>query len=297
MYYRLINLFLLLPLATQTMMLDNNLRMAIRNNDIELVQTLIELNANIEHCDKTSGGTHLFYAISCGFPEIVKILIDASANVNAINGKNGSQLSVLHYTTRYIKDEIEDKTIVELVELLLNAKANTEAVDYRGYTPLHHAATENASLQLKTLIKYKSDLNSTNALNDFMTPLHAAALANSAEALELLLEANAQVNVYNTIGYSPLHYSAECGFPEVVKKLLDANSNLEAKTTLGKSVIDLALDEKYEPSPGMRQLTINAFKDHSKKLIDDLTENLSNSITMPKPLLRLIAIYCYGIKE
>ena len=83
----------------------------------------------------------------------------------------------------------------------VNAKGANE-----GFTPLHLAATVNASATAEVLLKAGADANAK--INDGLTPLHVAAYQNASATAEVLPEAGVDVNAKGYLGVTPLHVAA-----------------------------------------------------------------------------------------
>lgn len=150
---------------------------------------------------------------------------------------------------------------LDVVKLLLTAKANANIKDKSDRTALFHALEARyddvadaiiAEPQLdlnargkngvtalisyvwrersdvvKALLERGADLNLGD--NDGDTALHGAAQAGNVEALRLLLSKGADPNVRNEIGGTPLMWAAVYGNEEAVKELLKAGADRSLK--------------------------------------------------------------------
>jgi len=92
--------------------INNELIMAVKNGDVEKVQRLIEQSANV-NAKRENGWTALRWAAFFGHKEIVKLLIQAGADVNAKEYEYGR--TALYYAREEGHEEI--------VQLLLEAGA------------------------------------------------------------------------------------------------------------------------------------------------------------------------------
>jgi len=88
-----------------------------------------------------------------------------------------------------------------LVNVALGEKANINARDEKGYTPLHLAACSIASDVIKLLIERGADINAQDS--EGRTPLHVAAQYGRYNAAEALIERRADINAVDKNGQTP----------------------------------------------------------------------------------------------
>ncbi|WP_264682940.1 MULTISPECIES: ankyrin repeat domain-containing protein [unclassified Wolbachia] len=104
------------------------------------------------------------------------------------------------------------------IELLSTCKANVNAADHKGATPLHYAACGNRLEEMKLLLKNGASVNAVDY--NGATPLHYAACGNRLEEMKLLLKNGANVNAVDNSGFTPLHLSVCEGYREITRLLL-----------------------------------------------------------------------------
>lgn len=100
------------------------LHVATEKDNVEVVEILIENGANVNALNDFSH-TPLFYAKSTN---VAEILINNNAEVNPTNEKGDTPLHSAAYHGRS-----------DIVKLLIEKGANVKKEDKRGYTPLHSA--------------------------------------------------------------------------------------------------------------------------------------------------------------
>ena len=137
----------------------------------------------------------LYYAVLCGFYEVVKHLaMKHPEQVNAIFGR---------YTFPLLAALGEDH--IEVAKLLLEHGANIDARNTTGETILIKALSQsrrNLVNIVTFLLQYGADVNARD--DTLTTPLHLAEYGGEFEVAEILIEYGADVNSQNNDGKTPL---------------------------------------------------------------------------------------------
>jgi len=155
--------------------------------------------------------------------DIVKLLINHGADVNAINSYDDSPLH-----------EAIFMDFESIVELLLNHGARVDVKDFYGNTPLFSAVLNDSKEIVKLLIEHGADVNTKGAQNN--TPLH---VAKSKDIAELLVDNGAKVNVTNDEGLTPLMNAIMNNKTNVVKYLkIITDPNIRSNKS--KNALELA---------------------------------------------------------
>ena len=124
-----------------------------------------------------SGGPALHSAIANGDVEMVRILIDGSADVNARDTFGDPPLHAAIY-----------KGHVDIVSLLLARGANVDAKNTFGDPALHRAILDGDREIVRILVDAGADVNITNAFGD--SALELAVSQGDQEILQILLDAS-----------------------------------------------------------------------------------------------------------
>ncbi|XP_054410026.1 ankyrin repeat domain-containing protein 17 isoform X10 [Pongo abelii] len=251
---------------------DTALTLACAGGHEELVQTLLERGASIEHRDK-KGFTPLILAATAGHVGVVEILLDNGADIEAQSERTkDTPLSLACSGGRQ-----------EVVELLLARGANKEHRNVSDYTPLSLAASGGYVNIIKILLNAGAEINPRTGSKLGISPLMLAAMNGHTAAVKLLLDMGSDINAQiETNRNTALTLACFQGRTEVVSLLLDRKANVEhrAKTGLtplmeaasggyaevGRVLLDKGADVNAPPVPSSRDtaLTIAADKGHYK---------------------------------
>ena len=210
----------------------------------QLVQTLIASSGyEDDNALRIWGDVPLFDAIYWSDPEIVRLLVEAGADVNAAEGSGGN--TPLH--------EAVEKGDAEIVKILVAAGADVNAEGFMGHTPLILAAEEGATEIMRILLRPGLDAGTSADGEDkeaASTPsigsgaLFTAIENDDVEMVRLLVEAGADVNAAEGFGgNTPLHEAVEKGDAEIVKILVAAGADVNAEGFMGHTPLILAAEE------------------------------------------------------
>lgn len=147
----------------------------------------------------------------------VRELLAAGGNANELDPDTGR--SALHFASR--------ENRVEVIGVLLDAKADVNSTDRTGKTPLTMAAENSAVEATALLISRGADLNKRDQIGG--TPLIWACGLGGAPTVKLLIDAGADLSVVDVNGLTPLIWAAGIGKPESVKLLLERKPDLDVK--------------------------------------------------------------------
>ena len=169
-----------------------------------------------QHVDARGGFfvTPLVAALAGSHFQTARILSDKGAHPNI---RGNCEMSPIHSAAHY-RD-------LQMVQVLLEFKADVDARDYSSKTPLHYLLENSPSAHdpfqfrnvIRILLEHGSDLNARD--NNLSTPLHIAARYGGVEAVRVLLEHGASVGAEDNIGRTPFQLAEEEGYSDI-KKLL-----------------------------------------------------------------------------
>eukprot|EP00042_Codosiga_hollandica_P035347 m.261478 g.261478 ORF g.261478 m.261478 type:complete len:320 (+) comp54610_c0_seq5:92-1051(+) len=203
---------------------------AARQGQERLCKLLIWRGVDINSMYERPGlppATPLYLAAAEGHLVLVRLLIQAGANVNLSN-PNG--LTPLH--------EAAWRGDSEIARELLAAGASPLTMSQFGTTPLHDAVLGNHMEIIALLIKHGANVNAADSCGN--TALLRACEAGSIETIAYLLNNGADTNLGNVFGDTPLHRAVGTGHMTVTRLLLIAGARLDAKDNRSLMPIEIS---------------------------------------------------------
>ena len=131
-----------------------------------------------------------------------------------------------------------DEGHLEVMKLLLEARADTNSKTAFGATALHPAARKGLLEVVQVLLE--AGANTNVADSNGIAALHWAAAAGHLEVLQVLLQAGADINAAALSGRTALHAAAVTGHSEVVRVLLQADADMDVAASDGATALYLA---------------------------------------------------------
>uniref|UniRef100_A0A8C6U7Q4 Transient receptor potential cation channel, subfamily A, member 1b n=1 Tax=Neogobius melanostomus TaxID=47308 RepID=A0A8C6U7Q4_9GOBI len=206
------------------------------------------------NCEDIEGCTPLHYACRLGIHDSVKNMLGLSGQ-SSLEYKSKDKKSALHFAAQYgrlntcqrLVENLKDSRLLnegdergrtplhlasvgghtKVVQLLLRKGALLHC-DYKGWTCLHHAASEGFTQTMDILLSaHIKLLDKTD--EDGNTALHIAARLGHVAATKLLLARGAEI-ILNKNETSFLHEAVQNLKKEVVKAVIDSNRCSEALT-------------------------------------------------------------------
>ena len=183
----------------------------------------------------------LFEAASNGHQNCMEILLNAGADVSAVEYEYNTALAVA-----------SSKGRTECIKLLLNAGADVNGSGRHGdYRALMAASASGQAECVKLLITAGADVNHVNTCG--LNALIMACQSGQAECVDALLKAGANTQIPKSNcevcgRYSGLYYAAEYGYPEIVQMLLEAGADVNDEDSFETPVILAAFNSSLQDS-------------------------------------------------
>lgn len=233
-----------------------NLINASKENNIELVKSLLENGVNANLHDKYNI-TALMMASNKGHISMVKLLLQYGANTDAQDSKG---MTALMYST--------DKYITKL---LLESGADPDIQNKRGRTALMIASNKEFMDNIKVLFEYNADPNIQD--NDGWTSLMDCTYKQNIEIMKLHLQNNADVNIKNKRGFVAYNYSKT----EEVADVLLKECGEEFVKHINENVCPICLDSLNE---NINSKIPFVYHNSDQKSFDSGVDDIAKSIHM-----------------
>src|SRR5262245_7475822 len=171
----------------------------------------------------TEGSTALHYAAEGGYLVAVKLLLDRKADARAANALQNTPLHEVCVTVGGTVEDAKNRRAV--AELLLAVRADINAKNKEGVTPLHLAAYHGNKDMVELLLSHKADVKAVDRKG--RTPLHwairprslAEEVQNPSAVVKLLIAHKAKVNARDRAGQTPLSEAQKARLTDLIKML------------------------------------------------------------------------------
>ena len=196
----------------------------------ETVRYLVGLkDVDVNHsCD--GGSTALHWVCQENYPEVVQALIDAGADIEAKDDREGC--SPLLWACRPVVGQFA------VVKVLVKAGADVCVTSRKGDTCLTLAANGDTETVRTLLCMPEVDVSQSNDRGN--TPLHCAVFKKRSAVVDVLIDAGADIEARNNLGRTPLLVACENGDVAKVKMLVKAGAEARVTDNGGSTCLIIA---------------------------------------------------------
>ena len=200
------------------------LHTAALTGKLESVEALLKIGANPDATDQ-SKHTPLHCAAMCGDLSVVRALLDGGAHQNATSSYGRT---ALHWAAWY--------GFSPIVKELIQRGTDLERKDRAEWTALHYAYSEIEAT--KELLEARADVDAINS--EGSTPLLLASQDLCLQVMELLVNAKADPRIADNRKATPLHKVSQLGNLEAVQILIRAGGSPYATSNVDTTPEELA---------------------------------------------------------
>ena len=207
---------------------------AVKKKDLAAVNAFLAAGMNPNVKEPISQAAPLIASSARGDIEIVRTLLNASADVNARD--RGGYTPVLRAL---------EKSNLEIADLLLaRPEIELNAQGASGVTVLMQYVGLNNEDMVRKVLDRGANVELQDSDGD--TALHRAAQSGNVKILELLLAKGAKPDVKNKVGGTPLMWAAVFGHHEAARTLLEKGADRSLKDNQGRTASDWAIENKRD---------------------------------------------------
>ena len=208
---------------------DNCLTLAAYFGYVEIVRYLVAFpEVDVNHAEE-EGYTALHFAGQENQPAVVEVLIDAGADVEAIEDDRGRTPLLLASLSGAL----------DCVKLLVRAGAGVCVTDNEGDTCLILAAYFGRIETVRYLL-CMPEVDVDHSSTEGFTALHVSGQKLFPEVVQVLIDAGADVDVKGDMGRTALHNACENGELADVKMLVRAGAGVSVTDNEGDTCLILA---------------------------------------------------------
>src|SRR6267142_2095817 len=231
---------------------ETPLLVATRKGYSDIARVLLEHGADIEARNlKGLDWNALDKAASIGEVELIHVLLDHHANVNALDRKN---YMPLHCAAMYGQPAA--------ARVLLERGADIDPRDHTNRTPMYQSRGEEVA---RVLVEYGADTNARDS--DNQTLLHLVLDKGRTEIARVLLENGADANARNSKSDTPLHLASRRGDLNGLRMLLQHSADVHARNDDGQTPFQAASEKGH--SDAMQLLLEHGAEDHRTQQATD----------------------------
>jgi ankyrin repeat protein len=244
-------------------------------NYFELLRRLLAYKPKINRA-KSNGETIIFELIHHNNNELLKLFINNDIDINLINNKGQTPLSVLIEEGMTLTNGKQREDFFERLTFLLKYRVNINALDKNGRTVLHKAViADDLDVVEKLILSKKVDIGIKD--NQGRTALHHTQWKGNTRIARLLIANGANINEPDGAGYTLLNYAAILGHIKLVQVLISYGVLMYNKNKKSKTVTQFFLKNESNLD---KLLQGDITDDKMRKAVLEVINNLKKEIRL-----------------
>ncbi|WP_072682356.1 ankyrin repeat domain-containing protein [Arcobacter sp. LA11] len=222
---------------------------------------------------KKDGKTVLFDLVIQNNIELIKLVVNAGADLNVIDNDKNTPLSYMIDDGLKITHQKEKESFLERLVFLLKFRIDVNTIDKEGRTIFHKSVMANDLEVVEKLLTKKTNLDIKDKQG--RTALHHTQWKGNYKIARLLITAGANINEADYAGFTILNYAAILGHTKLVVVLILSGVLMYNRNKKSKSVAKFF---KERESNLDTLLDANITDSKMRRAIEEVTENLKNEI-------------------
>ncbi|CAH2049103.1 unnamed protein product, partial [Iphiclides podalirius] len=212
-------------------------RYRVQQNDLLLHEAVIKnepaavkealLRPTDVNCRNNYGRAPIHWAASRGNVEIIKLLIEAKCDIEAVDKKQNDLLQCACA-----------KGSVDVAAYAISLGAKVQGCDAAGDAPLALAARSGHTSVVELLLENGAEIDAINKTG--RTALHVACEGGHSDTAVLLVSKGAAREASDNSGRTPLHIAAVHRHTELVRTLLETSCHVDATDNNGVTALQMA---------------------------------------------------------
>ncbi|XP_059174822.1 putative ankyrin repeat protein RF_0381 [Physella acuta] len=226
------------------------LNLAASKGHKEIIKLLVE-----EGADLNASYNYKTPLMSAVDPSTMELLIKSGADVNAKVEKYSASFTIFDCILNEHKEGKMRVKLVNMVKVLINHGFKVNVQDKKGNTPLMKASQKsNMEKVLRSLLQAGADVNNQN--NDGESALHLAVCCKSILNAKVLLESKSDIDLKTKDGKTPLFYAILERYLNMIILLVENNANVNCENNIGNTPL-LFLCSDYVNDVDVIKMLIN----------------------------------------
>ncbi|XP_064514712.1 inversin isoform X1 [Pseudopipra pipra] len=209
------------------------LHYAAQSNFAETVEVFLK-HPSVKDDSDLEGRTSFMWAAGKGSDDVIRTMLTLKLDID------------INMTDKYAGTALHAAALsghVSTVKLLLEHKAQVDALDVMKHTPLFRACEMGHKEVIQTLIKGGARVDLVD--QDGHSPLHWAALGGNADVCQILIENKINPNVQDYAGRTPLQCAAYGGYINCMVVLLENNADPNIQDKEGRTALHWLCNNGY----------------------------------------------------